>query len=282
MELLPGHRAVQVVGRFALAPARLEVGDVEVDRFGVDDGRDGVVEAQPLATHRRDVGGELIGGERAGGDDGEDVVVGQRGHDLVAQGDALVPGDGLLHLRGEHLAVHGERVARRHLGELGGAHDQRAQQPHLRLDEADRVVGRVRAEGVAAHQFGQPVADLRGGVPRRLHLEKLNVEAALGELPSRLAPSEAAADHTNTGSIQGAHRATVWPSFAHRNRRQRAMSCSRPPTRSTRPRSSQSSACCCTSPGGLPRAAASSSTVRGPARSASSSAGSRSAPPRAD
>ena len=62
-------------------------------------------------------------------------------------------GDGLR----KAVAVDGQRRAGRHAARLGRAHDQRAEPPHLFLEQADGVIELVAAKGVAADQFGEPV-----------------------------------------------------------------------------------------------------------------------------
>ena len=64
---------------------------------------------------------------------------------------------------GEALAIDGERGAGRHAARLGGAHHQRAEPPHLLLQQADGVIELVAAEGVAADQLGEPVGLVDGG-----------------------------------------------------------------------------------------------------------------------
>ena len=97
------------------------------------------------------------GGERAGGDDGIVPVRRRKAGDFAAldldQRMVLqCLGDG----RGEPVAVNGQRAAGGHLVGVGGAHDQRAQPAHLRMQQANSVVrGVVGAKRVGADQFGQ-------------------------------------------------------------------------------------------------------------------------------
>ena len=56
---------------------------------------------------------------------------------------------------GEALAIDGERRAGRHAARLGRAHHERAEPPHLFLQQADGVIELVAAEGVAADELGE-------------------------------------------------------------------------------------------------------------------------------
>ena len=124
------HGAVDVVGAAAagagLVVARLEPGDVHVDRIEMDDGRDGIEEGERLlAGEIADGLCQRSGGERAGGDDHTVPVRRRQARDLAAfDGDQWLcgkrRGDGF----GEALAVDGQRPAGRHLVRIGGAHDQ--------------------------------------------------------------------------------------------------------------------------------------------------------------
>ena len=64
----------------------------------------------------------------------------------------------------EIVAVDGQRAAGRQLVRVARAHDQRAGAAHLLVQQADGVgLGVVGAEGVGAHQLGQPVGLVRLG-----------------------------------------------------------------------------------------------------------------------
>jgi hypothetical protein len=54
------------------------------------------------------------------------------------------------------LAVDGQRGASRDARAIGRRHDERPEPPHLLLQQPDGVVELVAAEGVAAHELGEP------------------------------------------------------------------------------------------------------------------------------
>lgn len=86
--------------------------------------------------------------------------------------------------------------ARRHLVLVGGAQDQRAELPHLPVQQANRVALRVvGAERVEAHQLGEPRADMRLGAAHRPHFVQSDRHPGARELPRRLAAGRPAADH---------------------------------------------------------------------------------------
>jgi hypothetical protein len=74
------------------------------------------------------------------------------------------------------------------------AQDQGIQDPHLFLQETDRVLPVGRPEGIAADQLGQAIALVSGRALPGAHLVKTHANPALGQLPSRLASGKAAAD----------------------------------------------------------------------------------------
>jgi hypothetical protein len=78
---------------------------------------------------------------------------------------------GLRQGMGESLAVDRERSSGRDLIGVGAAHDERAEPPHFRVQQADGVrSGVVGAEGIGADQLGQPVGPVRVGSPFGAHL----------------------------------------------------------------------------------------------------------------
>ena len=112
----------------------------------------------------------------------------------VLDADARVRFDPAGHLGAEDVAVDGERAAGGHPGHLAGRHHQRAGAAHLFLEQADRVPERGAAEGVAAHELGQPIAVLGGRALLGLLLDQRHLDAPLGELPRALAPGQPATD----------------------------------------------------------------------------------------
>ena len=71
-------------------------------------------------------------------------------------------GQHALDLGAEGVAVDGHRRARGHARGLAGAHDQAVEPTHLVVEQADRVLlVVVGAEGVRAHEFGEPVGVVR-------------------------------------------------------------------------------------------------------------------------
>src|SRR5919112_5951370 len=107
------HWAVEVVVA-ALPVARRAEGYLRVDRVGRDDGRNGVVEveASPFGEPR-DLLGERVGAERAGGDYGRRFVINAR-RLLADDAYVRVRADKLRDTLGELVAVDGERRAHRH------------------------------------------------------------------------------------------------------------------------------------------------------------------------
>src|SRR5581483_5209934 len=91
---------------------------------------------------------------------------------------------------GEFFAVDGERRTGGHAALFGDAHDQRAEPPHLLFEETHRVIELVAAEGVAAHQLGEPVGLVDRSRPNRPHLVERDRNAARRCLPGGLAPGE--------------------------------------------------------------------------------------------
>ena len=95
---------------------------------------------------------------------------------------------------GELLAIDGERRAGRHAALLRNPQDQRAEPPHFFLEETDCVIELVAAEGVAAHELGEPVGLVNRGRANRPHLVERHRNAARSCLPRGLAACQAAAD----------------------------------------------------------------------------------------
>jgi hypothetical protein len=103
-------------------------------------------------------------------------------------------GHGFGDLLGEEPAVHGQGAARGHAHLVGHADDQRAHPPHLLLEEPGRLVERVAAQAVRAHELGQVARLVHGRLAHGPHLEEIDGHAAARELPGRLAPGQPTAD----------------------------------------------------------------------------------------
>ena len=110
---------------------------------------------------------------------------------MVTSGcDARARGD----LVGKPLAIHGERGAGRHAARLGGAHHERAEPPHLFLQEADRVIELVAAERVAADQLREAVGLVHGRRADGPHFVQRDRHPPRGRLPGGFRTGEPAAD----------------------------------------------------------------------------------------
>ena len=217
------HRAVDVGGgvsaRAFLVIARLTPGDVEIDAVGMDDGGDGVEEAEAFLARRLQDGlGQGGRGQGASGDDDIVPLLRRQAGDLFADdGDQRVGRQLRRHGGGEGVAVHGQGAACRHLIDVATGHDDRVQRPHLGVQQADGVVFPiVRPEGVGADQFGQAVGLVSVGLHagHAAHLVQDHGHVGLGDLPGGLRAGEAAADDVNRGRRGGSsHRgllAVVW------------------------------------------------------------------------
>ena len=210
------HRAVDVGGGVAartfLIIPRLTPGDVEVDRIGVNDGGDGVEEAQGLLARRlQDRVGQGGGGQGAGSDDDIVPLLRRQAGDLFAHDrDQGVGGQFGGHRLGEGVAVHGQGAAGGYLIDVAAGHDDRIQRPHLGVQQADRIeLPVVRAEGVGADQLGQAVGVVGVGLDagHAAHLVQDDGHAGLGDLPGGLGAGQAAADDVDGGRRGGsAHR----------------------------------------------------------------------------
>ena len=193
------ERAVEVVVP-SLAVARGPEGLREVDRVGLQDRAHRVEEVQVRLPHE---GGHVVGegvrGQGAGRHDGEGVVGDPQ--DLAAVD--LHPGqrlDRLRHAAGEEATVDGQGAARRHLHRVGHPHHERAQAPHLLLEEARGLVEGVATEAVRADELGEVAGLVDRRLPRRAHLEEVDLDTPPGELPRGLAAGEAAPDDRDARS----------------------------------------------------------------------------------
>ena len=199
--LVAAHRTVDigrgVAARALLVVARLHPGDIHVDRIAVHDRGDGVEEGErAFAGQCPDRLGEGGRCQRAGRDDDIVPVFRRQADNLAAlERDELMRNDGRLDRLRETVSVDGERAAGRHLMGVGAPHDERAQGPHLPMQDADSVgCGIVRAERVRADELGEPAGTVGGGSPQGPHLMQNNGNAGLGRLPGGLTAGKAAAD----------------------------------------------------------------------------------------
>ena len=191
------ERAIDVVGAGACRPrfvvARLEPGDVEIDRLAVHDRREGIEESERgLAGERADRIGERWRGERAGGDDDAVPVRRQGGNFLAADIDERLVRKRRGNGRGKAIAVDGERASRRQLVGIGRAHHQRAKPPHLGVQETDRARrGVVGAERIRANELGELPGLVHGGRAQRPHFVQHHRHAAARDLPGGLGTRQA-------------------------------------------------------------------------------------------
>ena len=124
---------------------------------------------------------------------------------LLHGGGALMPSRFVAVLEGEPpgepLAIDGQRGAGRNASVLGRSHDERAEPPHLFLQQADGVIEFVAAERVAAHELGESIGFMYSGGSCRPHLVKRNGHAARRSLPGGFRTSEAAADDGDHATV---------------------------------------------------------------------------------
>ena len=153
------------------------------------DGRDGIEEGElGFAGELLDGGGQRRRRERPRGDD--DVVpFGRRqaGNLAAFDGDERMFVERARDVRGEMIAVDGQRAAGGQLVGVAGGHDQRAGAAHLLVQQADRVGGGiVGAEGIGADELGEAVGLVRLGAANGAHLVQHDGDAGLRDLPRRL------------------------------------------------------------------------------------------------
>ena len=205
--LFARQRRVEVVVAVALAPARLGVEHVVIERLGADDRRNRIVERQRVAAEPRlDRRCERVGGERPGRNDASPG----KGRGLLAlDPDERMGTDPRVHERRKHLAINRERGTTRHARLVGQRQQQRAQVAQLGLEQAVRVLQFDGLEGIAADQFTQSVGLVRGGAHHRPHLDDRDVDATLRQRPGGLASGEAAADHGDVHDVGAGRRRTA-------------------------------------------------------------------------
>ena len=113
--------------------------------------------------------------------------------------DAGQAEDGLRHAPGKEAAVDREGAPRRHPNLVRHPHHERAETPHLFLEQARRLVDGVAAEAVRADELGEVAGLMHGCLAHGPHLEEIDGDPAARELPGGLAPGEAAADDGDAG-----------------------------------------------------------------------------------
>ena len=198
------HRAVDVVGagsgRAGLVVAALEPGDVEIDGFAIDDGRDRIEEGERiLAGQGADGFRQRRRCQRTGRDDRVGPVFGGQAGDLpTLDPDERFGRDRGSDGVGKAVPVDGEGAARRYLVGIGGGKDDRRQTPHLFVQQADRRgPGVVGPERIRADELGEPVGPVNLGRPLRPHLVQDRRDPGACDLPSRFRAGQTAADDMN-------------------------------------------------------------------------------------
>ena len=203
--------AVQVVPLALVVPGSPEYLR-KIDRRGVDDGRDGVVEVEGiLADETGDRSGKGIRGQRACGDD--DVRLRGDLRALFPDEMQAAPGEEhLLDCGGEEQAVNGQGFAGGHCRGIGCRHDEGVEPAHLLLEKAHGARWLIGSQRIAADKLGKLRRAVGRRELRRFHLPELDLVAALRELPGRLAAGKPAADDDD-GFIQEMASLNVHPSF---------------------------------------------------------------------
>jgi hypothetical protein len=197
-------RQIQVIP-LALLVARSTKWHLVIDGVGVDDRGDRIVEVERRLSHQPlELGGQLRSREWTGGDDNV-ITLGNPHHQLVPDIDLRMRPDRLGDLLREGNAIHGQGPPRRHRGLVGSVQDQRAEKPHLLLQEADGTGDDVGAQGIAAHQLGELGDPVGRRIVSGLHLVEDHPGPALRRLPGRLAAGQARAHHSHAGGGVGLH-----------------------------------------------------------------------------
>ena len=148
-----------------------------VQTFGGDDGRNGIVEVQPLVPGQAsDLVGQCAVGQRAGGHQNGSALV-DGFHLLPVDGDILT----LLHHAGdsgaEGIAVHRQRAAGGHAGLLGGGQQPAAHAAHLFLQQTGGRVQPLSLQAVGANQLCKALAFVGRGKVDGLLLVQLYLHA---------------------------------------------------------------------------------------------------------
>lgn len=115
-------------------------------------------------------------------------------HQAPDQANLGVQGDSRGHQPRKEVPIHRQGVARGDPRLVRALDDERLASAQLGLQQAGGGRQVVAAQGIRTHQFGEQ----RRGVGRRktgrLHLDEGHRDAALGQLPGRLAARQAPAD----------------------------------------------------------------------------------------
>src|SRR5207248_377133 len=139
--------------------------------------------------------GEVRGGERAGRDDGRAVRVDDR--ELARDTPDAGAGEAALDRRGEGVPVDAQILSGWDARAIGRLQHERSELAELLLQETGGDLGDRGLERVRADELG----GARGAVRRRrllrTHLQQVDRDPAMGELPRRLRPRETRADDEN-------------------------------------------------------------------------------------
>ncbi len=160
--------------------------------YGVEKGQ------RRFAGRRDDCVGKYRRCQRSGGDN--DVIpAGRRCGNLLAPDfDQRLAFQRCRDRCGKAVAVDRERAAGRKLVRIGCAHDQRAERPHLGVQNSDgarlRVIG---AERVGANKLGELFGLMCRGRAHRPHFVQHDWHTPAGELPGGFGTGKATADDVN-------------------------------------------------------------------------------------
>ena len=181
--------AVQIV-RLAAAIAGRGKNLVIVKAFGRHDGSHRVIKAEPVVPGQRcDRLRQRTLSQRAAGNEHRCALV-QRRDLLAPDRNVGVIFHHFGHGGGKHIAVHGQRTARRHAGGLGRVQQMAAQQLHLDFQKARCGVGALGLQRVRADQLRKARAFMGRGIFCRLLLVQLDLHAAVCQPECRLAPGQ--------------------------------------------------------------------------------------------
>src|SRR6185503_17298167 len=136
-----------------------------------DDRRDRVVEIELIATEERSQA-LVERGRREGSARDDRRPGGELGHFFANDLDSRERLDPAGELRREELAIDRQSRSGRDARELGDLHDERAESPHLLLEEPDRGVEGGAPKRVRADELAEPIALMRLGPADRPHLEE--------------------------------------------------------------------------------------------------------------
>ena len=186
--------AVQVVG-FAPVVAGSGKHLAVVQTFGGDDGRNGIIEVQPLVPGQAsDLIGQRTIGQGAGGHQNGSALV-DGFHLLPVDGDILT----LFHHAGdsgaEGIAVYRQRAAGGHAGLLGGGQQPAAHAAHLFLQQTGGRVQPLSLQAVGADQLRKALAFVGGGKVDGLLLVQLYLHALARQPESRFAARQTRAQN---------------------------------------------------------------------------------------